>query len=228
MFKEFFMIFALVLVHELGHLIAAILCKWNLKNITIYPFGGTIYFDDKLNRSIKEEVFILISGPVFQILFFFFLYFLSVKGFITYRNINLIKSYNYTLLIFNLLPIYPLDGGRLLNLFLDLFLPLKRSNKITIFISIVILFCSIYFYQSMNYILMVILIFSEILIYLKRQDFLYNRFLLERYMNKFNYNKFKVIKRKDLMYKDKRHIVFYNGKYITEKDYLNERFKVIR
>ena len=226
MFKEFFMIFSLILIHEVGHFLMAFVYKWNLKNITIYPFGGTIYFDDKINRPIKEEILILICGPLFQMLFFLFLCFLHNNGFITYRNIKLIESYNYTLLIFNLLPIYPLDGGRILNLLLNFILPFKKGNKLSILISFIFLFLAIYLYRNVNFYLMGILLFFEIITYFKKQNFLYNRFLLERYMEKFNYIKFKIIKDKDHMYKDKRHIILYKNKYVTEKDYLNERFKV--
>ena len=218
------MIFSLILVHELGHLFTSLLYKWNLSSITIYPFGGCIKFDDRINRPIKEELLILLSGPLFQIMFFFFLCFLSTKGFITYRNISLIKSYNYTLLIFNLLPIYPLDGGRILNLVLNYFFPYKKSNKFVIIVSILMIFLSICFYKNINFVLMGILLFSEVLVYLKRQDYLYNRLLLERYINPCFYKRFKIIKSKDLVYKDKRHTILYKGKYITEKDYLNKRF----
>ena len=224
MFKEFFMIFSLILIHELGHLLMALIYKWNLSNITIYPFGGCVKFDDKINRPIKEEFLILIMGPIFQIIFYFILYFLHTKGFITYRNINIIKSYNYTLLIFNLLPIYPLDGGRILNLVLNRFIPYKKSNKLVILISVFMILISLLFYRNVNYTLMGILLFSEVLVYFKRQDYLYNRLLLERYINSFKFKKVKIIKNKDSMYKDKRHIILYRDKYITEKDYLKKRF----
>ena len=203
----------------------AITYKWNLSNITIYPFGGCVKFDDKINRSIKEEFIILICGPIAQLLFFFFLCFLSSKGLITYRNLKLIENYNYTLLIFNLLPIYPLDGGRILNLVLNYFFPYKKSNLVVIFISVTIIFISLFFYRDINYILMIILLFTEIIIYFKRQNYLYNRLLLERYINPIRFKKFKIIDNKDSMYKDKRHIILYKNKYITEKDYLNRRFK---
>ena len=70
------------------------------------------------------------------------------------------------------------------------------------------------------------LLSSELFLYFKRQDYLYNRMLLERYMDNFNFKKFKIIKNKDFMYKEKRHLVLFNNKYITEKDYLKERFRV--
>ena len=47
------------------------------------------------------------------------------------RNYILFKNYHYTLLCFNLLPIYPLDGGRILNCIINYLLPYKKGNKLS-------------------------------------------------------------------------------------------------
>ena len=228
MFKEFFMIFSLIIIHELGHLIMAFYYKWNLDKIAVYPFGGCVKFNEKLTKPLKEEFLILLSGPLAQIIFFLFVSFLEINGFIIYRNFLLFKSYHYTLLMFNLLPIYPLDGGRILNIFLNLIFPYKKGNKLVIIISFIFLITSILFYQNINFILMAILLTIELLIYLKRQSFLYNTLLLEKYLTNNYYKKMKIIPNKDSMYKEKRHIILYKNRYITEKDYLKQRFKVIK
>lgn len=229
MFKEFFYVFLIIIVHEFGHLFAASFFKWNFDKIAIYPFGGCVKFSEKINRPLMEELIILLSGPLFQILFFYLIYILSINGMgLSYRNILIFQSYHYTLLLFNLLPIYPLDGGRILNLILNYIFPYKKGNKFVIFISVLFILICIYFYNSFNFVLMGVLLLTEIYIYLKNQTYLYNRMLLERYMTPINFKKFKVIDDKDLMYKDKRHIIKYDDKYITEKDYLNKRFKVIK
>jgi len=229
MFKEFSYVFIIIIVHELGHLFASLIFKWNLDKIAVYPFGGCVKFSEKVNRPIKEELIILLSGPFFQIIFFYLVYILSINGIgLSYRNILIFESYHYTLLLFNLLPIYPLDGGRILNLILNYFFPYKKSNKLVIFLSIIMIFVCFYFYKNFNFILMGILLLSEIFIYFKNQNYLYNRMLLERYIDPLYFDKFKIIDNKDLMYKDKRHIIKYKDKYITEKDYLNRRFKVMK
>ena len=226
MFKEFSMVFILIIVHEMGHFLAAYHFKWNLDKIAVYPFGGCVKFDEKINRPMKEEFMILISGPLMQMLFFIFIFVIFQEGLITFRNYCLFKNYHYTLLFFNLLPIYPLDGGRLLNLFLNCFFPFKKGNIFAISISIIFIVLALFFYRNLNFTLMGILLFSELIIYFKRQNYIYNKMLLERYINSFSFNKFKIIKNKNSMYKDKRHIILYNDKYITEKEYLNKRFKV--
>ncbi len=228
MFKEFAMVMLIIIVHELGHLTAAKYYKWNFDKIAIYPFGGCCRFDDKINRSLKEELIILITGPLFQIVLFFIIALLQEKGLMTYRNYTIFKTYHYTLLIFNLLPIYPLDGGRILNIIINYKLPYKKGNKIVILLSLINIIIMMFFYKNLNFILMSILILMELLLYLKRQNYLYNRMLLERYIDKYSFNKEKIIKNKDSMYKEKRHVIYFKGKYITEKDYLKERFKVIK
>ena len=228
MFKEFAMVMLIIIVHELGHLTAAKYYKWNFDKIAIYPFGGCCRFDDKINRSLKEELIILITGPLFQIVLFFIIALLQEKGLMTYRNYTIFKTYHYTLLIFNLLPIYPLDGGRILNIIINYKLPYKKGNKIVVLLSLINIIIMMFFYKNLNFILMSILILMELLLYLKRQNYLYNRMLLERYIDKYSFNKEKIIKNKDSMYKEKRHVIYFKGKYITEKDYLKERFKVIK
>lgn len=222
------MIFLIIIIHELGHLFISYCFKWNLDKITIYPFGGCVRFNEKINRPIMEELLILLGGPFFQILLFFIVYILYTNGFVSYRNFLIFKNYHYTLLVFNLLPVYPLDGGRIVNLFFNLFFPYKIGNKINIVISSFSLVLLFFCYKSLNFLLMSILIFFELVFYFKNQNYLYNKLLFERYMSPCFYEKFKVIKSKDLMYKDRRHVILYNGSYITERDYLNERFRVIK
>ena len=224
MFKEFFYIFLIIIIHELGHLIAAKYYKWNFNKISLYPFGGCCKFEEKINRPIKEELIILIMGPVFQILLFLIIIFINKYGFISYRNFLIFKNYHYTLLIFNLMPIYPLDGGRILNNLLCYILPYKKSNRIIIFISLILILIFMYFYKDLNFLLMSILLICEIFIFFKKQNFLFNKLLLERFLNAFSFKKTKIINKKDNIYKDKKHVIYYKNQYITEKQYLKDRF----
>ena len=227
MFKEFGMVFLIIVVHELGHLFTGLYFKWNFDKIVIYPFGGCLKFDEKINRSLKEELFILLGGPITQIVLYFVISFFTNKGLMIYRNFLIFESYHYSLLLFNLLPIYPLDGGRILNILMNYLLPFKKGNKVVIFISFLIVLTVMFFYKNLTFTLMSLLIIFELVLYLKRQDFLYNRMLLERYIGSFHFKRLKKINNKNNMYKECRHVVLYKDKYITEKSYLTERFKVI-
>lgn len=226
MFKEFLMVLLIIIVHEFGHLSAALYFGWNISKIVIYPFGGCCKFDENVNRPLKEELVILLCGPLIQIVLCFFVGFLCNNGFMTYRNYEIFKTYHYTLLFFNLMPIYPLDGGKLLNIFINYLMPFKKGNKLVVFVSVIIVLIMIFSYRNLNFIMMGILLLSELVLYFKRQDFLYNRMLFERYITDFGFKRLKTINNKNNMYKDCRHVIFYKGKYITEKSYLKKRFKV--
>ena len=226
MFKEFSMVLLIIIVHELGHLTMAHHYKWNFDKIAIYPFGGCCKFDEKVNRSLKEELMILLSGPLFQVGLFFIISIFQANGLMTFRNFTIFKTYHYTLLIFNLLPIYPLDGGRILNIVINYIMPYKKGNKLVVIVSFLIIVIMMFFYRNLNFTLMGILLTSELFLYFKRQDYLYNRMLLERYMDRFCFKRLKTINNKDSMYKERRHIILFNNKYITEREYLKERFRV--
>ena len=77
MYKDFLIIFLIIIIHEFGHLLMALLFKWNIDKISIYPYGGCVKFNEKINRPLKEELLILISGPFFQILFFIIIYWIT-------------------------------------------------------------------------------------------------------------------------------------------------------
>lgn len=225
MYKEFIIVFLIIIIHELGHFILAKAFKWNIDKISIYPFGGCVKFNEKINKPIYQEFIILLAGPFFQIVLFIIINILFNNNIINYRNYILFRSYHNTILLFNLLPIYPLDGGKLLNLICNYLFPYKKGNKLVIYISYLLVLILIVRLKNLNLFLIGVFLISEITIYFKRQDYLYNKFLLERYLNSFKFNKLKIVKNKNDMYKEKRHVLKVKSKYYTEKEYLNKRFK---
>ena len=121
LFKEFILFTSIIFIHEVGHALAALYYKWSIDKIVIMPFGGITIFNEKLNRPIKEEFIILIFGPIFQIIYY--------KIFSTFYNSYTFMNYHYSLLFFNLLPIYPLDGAKLLNLLFNKILPFTSPSN---------------------------------------------------------------------------------------------------
>ena len=109
-----FMIFAII--HEYFHLLAGIILGYKVKSIRIMPLGLSIAFNEKeeeYNTKIKKsnfnnvkKIIILLMGPISNIViaFFFMLLNMAIPVYI-----------NVLIAIFNLLPIYPLDGGQILN-----------------------------------------------------------------------------------------------------------------
>ena len=174
-----------------------------------------------LNISYKKEISILVAGPIFQIIAANIL----INIFPTDRD--LILMYHNSILLFNLLPIYPLDGGKFLNIFLSLFFPYKTSIKVTIYLSYLLIII-IFFIQTnknINILIMVILLITVITKELTKINYLYQKFLLERYLNNYNFSKSKIISSKEKFKRNYRHLIKNKGKYYSESEYLSDFFK---
>ena len=200
LFKEFLLVFSIIIIHELGHLFSAVYYKWDIDKISIYPYGGCVSFNEKLNRPIREEFIILIMGPLVQVFYLLVFYLFFRFGFVSFKTFVLFKTYNFTLLCFNLLPIYPLDGGRIVNLLFNFFLPYRKCNFLIIVISILFIFIVIVNCSSVNLVMMMVFVLSEVFVFIKQQDYLYNKFLLERFLFNFSFYRVRVIKNKNNFY----------------------------
>ncbi len=210
-FKNFLFITFIVLFHELGHILMSIVYKWNIDKIILLPFGALTIFNEKINRPIIEELMIAIMGPLFQILLFKI-------------NNPLFKMYNLNLLLFNLIPIFPLDGSKILNLILNKMFSFKYSHIISIIISFI--FIILLFLFKFNLVLYVVIFFLLYKTYLeyKNHKFIFNKFLCERYMYKFNFKKTKIVENKNAMKRDYKHLFRAKNKYVTEREILLKLF----
>ena len=230
LFKEFIVLFSIIIVHEIGHVLAALYYRFNIYKIYLYPFGGYIKFNDKLNRALKEEFVVLICGPLLQIGYYLLLSFLHNIGLIQVNTFNMIVNYHYSLLFFNLLPIFPLDGSKLINIIMSKFISFKQSHLIMLYISYAVLFLSLfstrYISLNVNIYLLLILLFTKLITEGKNHKTIFNRFLLERYLYKFNFKKTKIIKGQKLfrMMRDKKHLFLVDNKEVTEKEMLRKRY----
>lgn len=155
-------------------------------------FGGVTILDEDLNLNIYKELLMLFGGPVCQILFYLLIFNLYTEGYVgslTYEKVAII---NKILLSFNLLPILPLDGGKIINNILDLILPYKLSHKIAIIISIITLPVLLYKIKVLNIMLFLILlikIYNEISL----NKYKLNKLLLERKLKNYKFKKTKKI-----------------------------------
>ena len=181
------MIMLFALIHELGHLLAGILMGMKPEKIELMPFGVSISFKIKVeeyNKKIKKgnmleikKILVALAGPLTN-----FLIIIIASNI----NIDLFKALiviytNFLIMIFNLLPIYPLDGGRILKGILHISFGKRKSekyinniSKITVIIITAITSILILYIQNISFILIDIylwyLIIKEDLIYKKRED----------------------------------------------------------
>lgn len=219
-FRPFVIVNALILVHEIGHILAGTYFKWNIERIVLLPFGGMTIFNEKVNRPIKEEFIIALMGPIFQILFFHI---------IQNRYYMYTSNFHYGLLFFNLLPIIPLDGSKILSCILNLFFSLKSSQKILVYISFfnvsLLFFYSIHLHNLILFILILFLL-KEIYKYLKMQPYVFYKFLLERYMSFYIFPKTCYIDGIHLskMKRNVMHMFYIEHQYKSERQVLKQFF----
>lgn len=195
------------------------LFKWKIEKVIILPFGAVTIFHEDLNRKIKEEFWIVIMGPIFQIVFTFIVYYFSLNDDFLY--------YSLVILFFNLLPIFPLDGSKLFNLFLNKFISFKRSHLVLIWVSILsILFLIFKVEVSLIFSLIILFLSVRILKEIKDHNSIFNRFLLERYLNEYHFLKVKKIHsmRLEKMMRDYNHLFYDGNKYVSERFMLKKRF----
>ncbi|MBE7061481.1 MAG: hypothetical protein E7382_02955 [Clostridiales bacterium] len=125
-----FIIFTVTAVaHEMGHSFVANGCGYKLNRITLMPFGAVVKGDiDGLKFS--DEIKIAMAGPILNIavaLFFIALWWVFPE---IYAYTELIVSANLSMATVNLLPVFPLDGGRILSAYTAMRLGQKRSERL--------------------------------------------------------------------------------------------------
>lgn len=131
------MIFAFM--HELGHVIAGILLKFKPDTLKIMPYGFNISFEadcKDYNNKVKngnilslKKLIIALAGPVTNLIIIAIIYIYIILSkrdvFIGISSIMAIYA-NILIAIFNLLPIYPMDGGRIIKELLNISFRNKR------------------------------------------------------------------------------------------------------
>ncbi|WLR44081.1 M50 family metallopeptidase [Bacillus carboniphilus] len=186
-FKPLLILVFIVFIHEMGHALCAYFYGWRIKKVLLLPFGGYVEVEEHGNRPMKEELFVTISGPIQHVWMLASMFFLS--PYISQELIQTFTIYNVMVFLFNLLPIWPLDGGKILFILLCKKYSFYKSHQYMLvgsllFITIlVIILCFFAISQLNNWLIVSYLIYCVILEYKQRQ-FTYIRFLLERYYGK--------------------------------------------
>ena len=185
------MIMLFALIHELGHLLAGLLMGMKPEKIELMPFGVSISFKIKVeeyNKKIKKgnmleikKILVALAGPLTN-----FIIIIIASNI----NIDLFKALiiiytNFLIMIFNLLPIYPLDGGRILKGILHINFGIQKSEFYTniiskITVTIITILSSVLILYIHNIAIALIdmylwyLVIKEDIIYKKREKILEN------------------------------------------------------
>ena len=129
----------LILFHEFGHYMIARLFGIKVLKIIVYPYGGRCVLEDFINRDLYIELLVAMAGVIFQFLFYSIIFLFFKIGYIRGYVMNLFTLYNNQMIFFNLLPIYPLDGGRIVQLFLCFCFPYYFANLICVVFSFIVI-----------------------------------------------------------------------------------------
>lgn len=226
--KNIILIYMVVIIHELGHVFIIKRLKYKIIKVEIYPMGGITSIDKKINTKITHEILISLFGIIFQIILGSIIYILFQNNFIRESTYILFQNYNKTIIIFNLLPIIPLDGYILLRSILEYFFPYKRTYYISLILSIIsiILFITYNEVFSLNNYLIISFLIYKIITSIKDFKYIYIRFLTERYLYNIPYGKLKYENKMDinLLKKDTYHYFKTQDKVYSEKKVLDKLF----
>lgn len=162
------LIFASVVFHELSHSIVARHYGITVLDITLLPIGGVARMPSPPNNPV-QEIIISAAGPIASLTLGFSLWFVaeflgySVRMSDLSAGGNLIAQLaivNFVLAIFNLIPAFPMDGGRIFRGLLGLYLKPFAATRIAVGVgqvfAILLFFLGIF---SMNVFLILIALF---------------------------------------------------------------------
>ena len=129
-------LFAFVLLHEFGHAFAARTFGIRTPDITLYVIGGVARLT-RIPDKPWQELVVAVAGPLVNVVIF-----VVLRGAIhleqaqdpeNLEKIELlarVANYNWLLLVFNLIPAFPMDGGRVLRSLLAMVMPYSRATEI--------------------------------------------------------------------------------------------------
>ncbi len=109
--ETLFITYAIMTVHELAHLGAAVFIGLKPSHITFYPFGVNLKLKNKLIYSAWDDILLYLAGPFANIV-------MAVCAKIFFKHFFWYEDFylkNIVLFTINLLPVIPLDGGVVLK-----------------------------------------------------------------------------------------------------------------
>lgn len=165
-------LFGSVLLHELAHALAARYFGYSTKGISLTFFGGIAFIEKLKSNKPWHEILISAAGPMFNlcIIFPIFLYLSHITCGISAEHwFDYIWIINLMLGVFNLVPAYPMDGGRIFRSLFSLFFGHKIATDMAHGLAIIL--CILFVITAIKYtlpMLIIIVIFILLSIWAER------------------------------------------------------------
>ena len=158
--------FIFLLLHEMGHMYTARLLGYRFDTIDFMPYGLGLQTNN-IYISVKNDILITIAGPMINILFITIIVILWWCYPTSYYYTLDAYYVNVSILLMNILPIFPLDGGRILMLLLkekyrvQTMKIMKVFTIVFIVIFIVLFILSIFTTFNVSYFVMSVFLFMS-------------------------------------------------------------------
>ena len=139
-------LFSFVIMHEFGHALMAQRFGMKTRSITLYPFGGIAAVENMVEGG-KAELYIALAGPAVNAVMCILLLPLMLMGVpfcFEFFWLNLIMA------VFNMFPVFPMDGGRVLRALLTKWTTKEEATKQSLRISVV--FVSLFFIGAIKFV----------------------------------------------------------------------------
>ena len=138
------LLYGCILLHEFGHALAARWCDGEATDILLWPLGGLASVRPAFHPT--AQLITTVAGPFVTLVLWLVFWLASALAeqhlnlannglFTVYQFLLALKSLNFVLLIFNLLPVFPMDGGRILRDGLWYWLGVERATSVAVWIS---------------------------------------------------------------------------------------------
>lgn len=186
-FLEIIVLFVLVIIHEMGHVTAAWSFGWRMTSMELLPFGGVAKTEEWGTVPAREEIIVAFAGPLQHVYIILMSLLFYVGNAWSKEWTEYFIQANLVIAAFNLLPIYPLDGGRVVQSVFSYLFPYLPCIRYTLWLSMflsVALLCSSFLIPG-NIVHLPLFCISSFLILsnvmaLKKIRYQYMRFLIGR------------------------------------------------
>jgi len=134
------LVFGCVLLHELGHALTARRFGVETRDIILLPIGGVARLE-RMPEKPSQEILVAVAGPAVNVAIALLLaglmtaFHMSFSGLaFTGGLLEALLYINVVIVLFNMIPAFPMDGGRVLRALLAIRLPFLQATRIASYI----------------------------------------------------------------------------------------------